>query len=171
MWIFVKLIKIKGTDLVTIVDDEDFDKLNKYSWRLSNSGYVRRMTTIRINGEKKSKSFTMHREIMTAKEGQIVDHINRDKLDNRKENLRFVTREQSNQNRGISSRNTNGYKGVSLKVDHHKRKRPYEAKIKVNGKSIWLGTYETAIEAALDYDEMALVYHGDYAKLNFPEEY
>ena len=164
------IVITKGLVYFVKVDDEDYDYFDGYKWHITKNGYVRRGSSITKDGIKIKFTEMIHREILNAQQGQIVDHINGDKLDNRKENLRFVTREQSNQNRKVSSLSHTGYKGVSLKSDHHKRTRPYEVQISVNGETIWIASCETAIEAALEYDDMALIYHGEYARLNFPEE-
>lgn len=79
------ICKVKNKTV--LIDDEDVDIFNKYKWHISDSGYV--VWRGLINGKK--KTVRLHRLIMHADEDQIVDHINRDKLDNRKSNLRFTT--------------------------------------------------------------------------------
>ncbi len=104
------------------------------------------------------------------KEGEFLDHINGDTLDNRPENLRIANDSQNGANRGIQVNNTSGYKGVFL----HSKKQGYEAKItrKVKGKSknIYLGYFKCPIEAAKAYDKKAKEIFGEYAYLNFSEE-
>ena len=106
----------------------------------------------------------MHREIMEAKRGIIVDHINRNGLDNRKENLRFVSRSQNAMN---SEREgypyTSKYRGVCL----GKRRKKWRAYICVGLKQKYLGYFYSEEEAAKAYDAAAKKYRGEYAFLNF----
>ena len=100
-----------------------------------------------------------------TEEGQMVDHINRDKLDNRRENLRLCNMTESNRNRGPihfkhSSSITSKYKGV------HWSKNKWRATIEVNGKKIYLGFFDNEQDAAIAYNEAAKKYFGDYAYLN-----
>jgi hypothetical protein len=117
----------------------------------------------------------MHREIMGAASGQIVDHANGITLDNRKSNLR-VASARDNSNNVTSSKNqkNGGYKGVCW----HKRAGKWEAyissgEVKDNGKRrrVYLGLFVDPIEAALAYDAEAKRVFGEFAALNFPEHY
>lgn len=104
----------------------------------------------------------MHRIILDAKPGQIVDHINGDGLDNRRANLRIATPSQNNYNQSMQRHNFWGFKGVSAN-----RKR-WRARIKVNGYVMRLGTFDSPEEAALAYDEAARIHHGEFGRYNFP---
>lgn len=89
----VKQIKLtKGQ--VTLVDDEDFEELNKWSWKLSTNGYAIRCPSNgkTENGRYKYTTIRMHRVIMRTPNGLETDHINGNRLDNRKCNLRNITR-------------------------------------------------------------------------------
>lgn len=97
----MKLIDVKGSDRPAIVDDEDYEIFSRYSWSLDNRGYVQGMTSKR-----------MHQAIMNAPKGKIIDHINRDKLDNRRGNLRLVDYSENNRNRTIKN-NSSGVTGVN----------------------------------------------------------
>lgn len=145
----------------TIVDAENFDELIKYKWHLSTEGYAVR----RISTGKKSPRQTnvpMHRQIMSAITGQMIDHKNGDKLDNRKDNLRFCTRGENARNcRKWRKSSTSGYKGV-----HLTKNSGWAAKIYLDSKRIFLGYYKTQEEAALAYNKAAILYHGEFAKLN-----
>jgi hypothetical protein len=71
---------------ISIVDAEDYEVLTEYTWRLGVDGYAKRNT----HKPYKGATMLMHRQIMDASAGQMLDHINRNKLDNRRANLRFV---------------------------------------------------------------------------------
>lgn len=96
-------------------------------------------------------------------EGQI-DHINGDRTDNRIENLRQATIAQNVRNRGVQRHNKCGFKGVSFKVADKR----WRASIGMNGKSMHIGLFDTAEEAARAYDDAAIRHYGEFAKLNFP---
>lgn len=105
----------------------------------------------------------MHRLIMRAKKGQILDHINGDRFDNRKENLRFCTNSQNLANRSKTSLNKSGYKGVTFIPG---RLRPWRAVITYKGKYTNLGYFETKEQAALAYNKAAVKYFGEFARYN-----
>jgi hypothetical protein len=146
---------------VILVDEQDYDELIKYSWHIkanTNTSYAVRNKT--ING-KRTKVY-MHRSILQAKDGQVVDHRNGDGLDNRRTNIRLCTREQNN--RSVSKRrtNTSGYKGVTW----HGQRKKWQAYIKFNGIKKSLGLYINKHVAAQAYNVAAKNYHGEFAILN-----
>ena len=143
---------------VAVVDDEDYEILSQYRWRLSMKGYAER-TGIK-KGETARSTILMHREILKARHGMWVDHINRDKLDNKKKNLQLVT---PSQNRMNSVGRTNTLKGVSW----NKTKKNWLASIRLEGRTIYLGSFSNQKDAALTYDKAAKKLFGKYAKLNF----
>jgi len=91
-----------------------------------------------------------------------IDHGNGNRLDNRKENLRWATRAENSRNQGLRSTNKSGFKGVSASGER------WSAQIHVNYHKINLGKYDTLEEAAIAYDEGARKYFGEFARLNFP---
>lgn len=122
-----------------IVDDIDFSWLNQWKWYFGNSGYAMRKPWNK--GE--NKAFLMHRVIMNPKNDEQVDHINRNRLDNRRENLRIVTPHQQRFNMSKPKNNTSGYKGVSWSEERKK----WVAQIQINGKNVPLGRYIDIAEA------------------------
>lgn len=109
----------------------------------------------------------LHRELMGLGEfveGVIIDHINGNRLDNRRSNLRVTDRTGNRRNTSVQNNNKAGYKGVGPK----KHGQPWRARITVDGKSLYLGAFDTPEEAARAYDAAALEHFGEYAWLNFP---
>lgn len=87
-----------------------------------------------------------------------IDHVNRNPLDNRIENLRECSLSQNQMNKGVIKNSTTGFKGVT----YHISNKCYQARCKVKGKSHFLGSFATAIEASNAYEEFAKVAHGDF---------
>lgn len=156
----------KYPETFVIVDDDEYEILSKYKWYPNNERgklYARR--SIYPNGQKSKITISMHRQILAAQKGQICDHINMDTLDNRKCNLRLCNRSQNSQNRNALSSNSSGYKGVSWDVTKNK----WQVQIQARKKHIKLGRYFCIIKAAKAYDNAAIKYHGEFARLNFPK--
>ena len=109
----------------------------------------------------------LHRVVMgrvlgrALEEYKFVDHIDGDKLNNRRENLRLVTSKQNSRNRHISKNNTSGSKGVTFLAKREK----WLAQIWHQGKYMNLGLYDSTELAAHAYNEAALKYHGEHALL------
>jgi hypothetical protein len=145
-----------------IVDDKDFDFLNQWKWHYSTGGYACRVEkeTGKSHEERLSKNIIMHRLLVDTPREMDTDHINGNKLDNRRENLRVCTRSQNLANRPATVINKSGFKGV---VPH---KGKYEAGIRKEGKRIYLGIYNTPQEAALAYNDAAPRYFGEFSYLN-----
>jgi hypothetical protein len=143
-----------------ILDDEDFEKVSKFNWFIDVRGYV--VSSWRLNG--KGGTYYLHRMVTSAPTGLEVDHINHNKLDNRKENLRVCTRSQNARNTHKHVGNTSGYKGVS--IDNSRNR--WQVHIKVGKKRINLGGFDDVIVAAKVYDDAARKYFGEFAHLNFP---
>lgn len=147
-----------------LVDDDDYPIVFKYHWSLNSHGYVERK-----EGKKTIKLHRFIAEMHHWNVGEnVIDHINRDKKDNRKSNLRICTFQQNLFNR-IQQFNdaTSCYKGVSQRENGHWRMRVY-----IDGECYRDETYKTEIEAAVAYNRAAVKAHGQYALLNdVPEEY
>lgn len=142
-----------------LVDDDDHETLSKHKWHFAdcgNTGYAKR-----YNPTRKPTLLRMHNVILPLLEGYMCDHINGNGLDNRKSNLRLVTKSQNMMNRGLQKNSISGYVGVSK----HKQGK-WRAYIKVNRKQIHIGMFTDKKEAAKAYNEAAKHYHGEFAKLN-----
>jgi len=139
---------------VALVDDEDYDWINGFKWHYTHFGYAGHRTDIKT-------IVLMHRLILCAPKGMEVDHKNRDKLDNRRDNIRLCTRGQNNANRGVS-RGSSKYKGVFWET-RSKRWRAEAAKDKV---VYTVGRFRDEKEAALAYNKKTLELWGEYARTN-----
>lgn len=144
----------KGNGVYAIVDDEYYGELSKYKWTLTNTGYAQR-----------SDRTPMHRYIMKPPSDYVVDHINMNKLDNRKENLRIATRAENTRNSRVKITNSSGYKGVM----RDERRNHWRAEITKDYKSFHLGVFDTAEDAAHAYDFAAAELFKDFAVFNFPK--
>jgi hypothetical protein len=145
---------------VALVDDEDFERINQFTWHCSNRGYAMRSLP-RLFGRR--KAILMHREILATSGNVEIDHANMDKLDNRKANLRICTHGQNMHNYKKPITNASGFKGVSW----HEQNKKWRATLQVGGHQLHLGTFDDPTEAARAYDIAARKYHGEFAKLNF----
>jgi len=145
----------QGVVTYTIIDEEDYDKVIEHKWHLTENGYV------------ESKIGKLHRFIMNAKTGdQFIDHINGNKLDNRKINLRFVSQSQNMQNiRKIEDGASSKYKGVSL----NKKAKTWKCRIICNSKATSF-TFKKEDHAAYWYDCLAVELFGAEAKINNVEK-
>lgn len=139
-----------GNGAFTLVSVEDAPVLVMHTWWKHATGYA----TTKING----RQVKLHRLLFP--DFAAVDHANRDRLDNRRANLREATRSQNGANCSISSINTSGFKGVS------RYGSKWGAKITVRGARLWLGLYDTPEAAAAAYDRAAVAAHGQFAAPN-----
>ncbi len=151
---------------VALVDAVDYVDLAAFHWRFARNAYAVRYTT--INDQR--KTIFLQREIMQRilngpiPIGLQVDHLNRDRLDNRRANLRLATRSQNQANKAPGQvNNTSGYKGVSA------HDTAFEARIRVNREGLYLGRYNDPVTAARVYDAATRLFNGDFAGLNFPD--
>ncbi len=146
-----------GHGKAALVDAADFEWLNVRKWRASNGSDYARAT---ING----KNVSMHRLIVNAPAGLLVDHANGNKWDNRRSNLRICDHAENVRNRrkicGASR-----FKGVS----RDNKKAKWVAQIHWRGRTIYLGAFDDEVEAAQAYDRKAIELFGEFACLNFPQ--
>lgn len=131
-----------------IVDDEDFEWLSQWKWHYNTSGGASRT---RLASDKSDTSrIQMHREIMKTPKGMDTDHINHNRLDNRKSNLRICTHAENLVNRGKTRANKSGYVGVYW----HSRDKHWRAQVQEHSNVIFLGSFkkiEDAVEARDEY--------------------
>ena len=144
-------------DKFTAISPEDRERIIQFKWRYNHDGYAVR------DYKKDGKKITerMHRFIMDAPSGQHIDHINHDRLDNRRTNLRFCTNQQN-------QRNTRPNKGRQFKgVYEHSKGGRWEAAINHDGTRYYLGLYDNPVHGALAYDIFARVLFKEFAAPNF----
>jgi hypothetical protein len=157
-----------------LVDDDASPEVAGYKWRLDQHGYPYRTIRRMVDGCCRKGRLMLHRLVAGASVGQVVDHINGDVLDCRRENLRICTVRENRAN-VVSSKNRKlgGYKGVSW----HSTRGKWFATIRggiigLDGrrKTLFLGEFTDPAEAAHAYDKKAREVFGEFAALNFPEE-
>lgn len=164
----MKEIKLGKSGLATQVNDDDYEELNKMKWHLIRGIRTNYAYTVIKNSDGKYKSFLLHRIILNTPKGMEVDHIDHNGLNNQRNNIRNATRSQNKMN--VVAQSNTGYLGIYiLKGKTYKNKKYKDnivAKIMVNRKSIYLGTFIDIGSAILARDEAAKKYHGEFANLN-----
>ena len=151
-----------------IVDDEDYEELSKYRWRTHLETYTSYVVRAGLKAEGKRHSVVlMHRQIMDCPSNMVIDHINHNGLDNRKENLRICTRAENSMNTIRKQLPKYKFKGV-CHMGGKRKEKPYAAQIFKNQKKYHIGCFATPEEAARAYDKKALELFGQYAQLNYP---
>jgi hypothetical protein len=136
-----------------LVDEELFADLDRSSWSVGNTGYAR--------CTREGKQLLMHDLIFPAPPGMMVDHINQNKVDNRRQNLRHVTKSQNMQNKPKLRNNTSGFKGVYYLRSGTRTKRWF-AKLITDGQIHQSEYVATPDEAAKLYEALATKYQGNY---------
>lgn len=138
------------------IDAKDFDLVNQFCWYFD-GGYA-----VHGSGDGKKPKVWMHRIIAKTPSGFVTDHINGNKLDNRRRNLRICTRQQNNMHVGVSRKNKSGYKGVFW----NKQRKKWRARIRLNKQDIVLGHFTNKADAAISYNAAAKKYFGEFCFLN-----
>ena len=143
--------------LFALVDEADYEWLSRHRWRATRGGGGKVKKYYAVTGSYHTERFLMHRLIMglprTAQDGLVVDHINRDSLDNRRANLRVVTISENNRNRAQK-----GYRGVY-----------YDSSKGVWNVRMYLGSFPTEDDAAKEYDRCSKLIYGDLVPSNLPD--
>jgi hypothetical protein len=148
----------------TIVELADYYRFGNLKWSISGrDGKFYAIRGVKTRPDE-IMIMSMHREMMQAPAGVLVDHRNGDNLDNRRSNLRLATPTENSCNRRKTKGGSSQYKGVCF----HRRRGEWVSRIKIHGKSIFLGNFDREEAAAKAYDKAAKKYHGEFARLNFP---
>ena len=148
----IKVITKKGEEI--LIDADDFERVKKYSWCISKTGYP----VANING----KVIKLHRYLLKLNNPKIiVDHINRNTLDNRKSNLRICTALENSRNTSVSKNNKTGHLGISKT-----KEGKFRARIMVNRKEIRLGNYEKINDAIKARKKAEKKYFGSFAPID-----
>jgi len=151
---------IKGH--LVLFDEEDSSLIEKYNWFIHTTG-----SYSRVCYDKNNKRLYLHRLILNIEDPHmVVDHINGNPLDNRKENLRLSDKSTNGMNRPKNKNNSTGYKGVVW----YPVSKTYSAELMVKGVRYRKHGFKTAKEAAKKYNELAIEHHGEFARLNEIEE-
>ncbi len=153
---YAALVSIEDKDLAEI-------KWNHHPIKNRNKHYADR-----YNSNEKPHTVWMHRIIVSRmlerdlESHEYVDHVDGNGLNNTRSNLRLADSSQNGSNRGKPCNNTSGYKGVTW----YKKYEKWRASIKFQKRDIFLGSFDTKEDAARAYNEAALKYHGEFARLN-----
>lgn len=153
-----------GRGQVTVIDHGDYELIAKYSWRAvhgSRAGQEKWYVKAYIPGTfPNCKSTSMHRLLLGAQPGQIVDHIDNNSLNNCRSNLRFCTAQENARNRNRQRQSISKFKGVT------RNGKRWQANLKINGQGLYLGTFATEEEAGKAYDNAAVEQYGEFARHN-----
>lgn len=144
----------------TLIDDADLSVLQAHAWYAAYRPRDRRWC---VQGFTGGRTIYLHRQLMDAPPDKLVDHINGDPLDNRRENLRLTDDVGNGRNARRYSRCASGLKGV-----HQDTPGRWRARITFSGKTWTLGTFDSAESAARAYDAAARERFGEFACVNFP---
>lgn len=143
---------------IVLLDNDVYKWASLLKWHIDKKGYARRA------GEDGKWCF-LHKLLIDCSPGMMRDHIDCNRLNNQRNNLRIVTPQQNVWNRKANKNNPaeyKGYKGIRLERGIY-----WRAHIRVNGKKKWLGYFPTPEDAARAYDDAARTYYGEYARTNF----
>jgi hypothetical protein len=146
---------------VSVVDDEDFEMINSFKWQIRRNKYTSYACRIYRTKDGR-KEMSIHQMILKPKEGYQIDHIDGDGLNNRRDNLRYVTKGQNRMNmKNVNPFSSSKFKGVTL------FRNKWMAQLRYNDKHYYLGVFHGEIDAARAYDKKAIELFGVFARPNF----
>lgn len=149
-----------NSGLVIEIDEENLEKVNKYTWFETEEGYIRANFK---SDDGKRFGVLLHRYLTNAPEDMVVDHKDRNPLNNKIENLRICTNAQNSRNRSIhTDKESSKFKGVYF----NKKKKVWESAIGFEGSQIYLGSFDSEENAAVIYNRKAIELFGEFALLN-----
>lgn len=148
----IVFVKLSNSDQEMIADKDTWERAKGYCWYLSDTGYA-------VTKGKKMMSFHSF-AFSECPSGMVRDHINGDRLDNRKSNIRFVTIQQNNQNHGKGKLNLSGHTGVSFE----KRRRKWAASITMDRRKLHLGYFSNLQDAIAAREAAEIKYFGEYRR-------
>jgi hypothetical protein len=154
----VRLIPL-AEGLYAYVDAADYEWLSQWQWHMCAGGYAGRVAD--------GGTILMHRVIMQPPPGMVVDHIDGNKANNCRFNLRVCTRKENQRNMRKQRGARSPFKGVY----YDKRRGKFFAQFYYEGKVRWLGYFPTEVEAARAYDRGVVEWFGPFARVNFPQEW
>jgi hypothetical protein len=153
----VRLIPLSGGGYAW-VDAADYERLNRYHWRLAN-GYP-----CRLDGR---RAVLMHREIMEPAADKVVDHIDGNRCNACRANLRICDRNENRFNQRKRRTGLSRFKGVTF----HKGMGKWKAHYRLNHRLHHIGYFDDEVAAARAYDLAAVAHFGEFAQVNFPREW
>ena len=139
-----------------LIDEEDLAWATQFTWYVTDTGYAYR--SVRVAG--KSKNIRMHRELLSATKGVDVDHINGNRVDNRRTNLRLCSR--SNNLKNKTKRRCDNRSGITG-VFQHKQTGKWAVQIQVDGKPRHVGLFATLDEAKVARKDIEAKLYGEFA--------
>ncbi len=157
----MKEIQLSGGKGTVLVDDVDFEEMSKWKWCLR-EGYAARY--VRVGEDHKTKNVSMHRIIARALEDEMVDHINQNRLDNRRANLRLCTQSQNTCNMKVKKTSKTQVKGVFPRKGDQYKKSPWRARVKKDGIVYLDRQFKTIEEAKAAYDACAREVQGEFSR-------
>lgn len=170
----VKIMKAElwiplSNGMFTVIDLVDYEKISGRKWHALH-GWRNKTWYAQCNlydaDTKAESSCALHRFLMNAASGEMVDHKDGDGLNNRRDNLRIATRSQNSQNSTKRKNCSSQFKGVCW----YPPTRKWVGQLRVAGKRIYLGYFQNEQAAARAYDAAAIKYFGEFALLNFPDQ-
>ncbi len=151
-----------GLGYFTMLDPGDYYRVKQFKWWVHSNGSNLYAARTAITTDLKSRIIYLHRQIMNPPADRVVDHRFGDTLDNRKQNLRIVTQAENMRNRRKRKNTSSRFIGVSFRKSRH----IWDVNIRVNGRKLYLGSFNNEIDAAVAYNNAAKQHFGEFARLN-----